>query len=264
MAQRISRAKRTLHTSGATFELPASHELGDRVRRALAVVYLLYNEGYAASTGSRPDPHRPVRGGDPAGPPGPPAAARRPRGHGTARADAPPGRAAAGARHGIRRPGDPRRAGPQPLGPRPRRRGHRPARLDDRRRSRARRVPAAGRDRRGARPGAHGGRHRLAAGRSRCTACSSRWPRARSSRWRAPWPSPRPRARMPQHRCSTASNRAWATTSGARGQRPRRRAARRPRHRPPPLPRGRGPGDQPRRATPPDPPGSRASRSHQR
>ncbi len=52
MAQRISRAKRTLHTSGATFELPASHELGDRVRRALAVVYLLYNEGYAASTGS--------------------------------------------------------------------------------------------------------------------------------------------------------------------------------------------------------------------
>ncbi len=52
MAQRISRAKRTLHTSGATFELPASDELGDRVRRALAVVYLLYNEGYAASTGA--------------------------------------------------------------------------------------------------------------------------------------------------------------------------------------------------------------------
>ena len=52
MAQRISRAKRTLHTSGTTFELPASDELGDRVRRALAVVYLLYNEGYAASAGA--------------------------------------------------------------------------------------------------------------------------------------------------------------------------------------------------------------------
>ena len=52
MAQRISRAKRTLHTSGATFELPAGDELGDRVRRALAVVYLLYNEGYAASAGA--------------------------------------------------------------------------------------------------------------------------------------------------------------------------------------------------------------------
>ena len=51
MAQRISRAKRTLRESGATFELPATDELGDRVQRALAVVYLLYNEGYAASTG---------------------------------------------------------------------------------------------------------------------------------------------------------------------------------------------------------------------
>ena len=52
MAQRISRAKRTLRDSGATFELPATDELGDRVQRALAVVYLLYNEGYAASTGT--------------------------------------------------------------------------------------------------------------------------------------------------------------------------------------------------------------------
>ena len=45
MAQRISRAKRTLRDSGAPFGLPANEELGDRVRRALAVVYLLYNEG---------------------------------------------------------------------------------------------------------------------------------------------------------------------------------------------------------------------------
>ena len=52
MAQRISRAKRTLRESGATFELPASDALGDRVQRALSVVYLLYNEGYAASTGT--------------------------------------------------------------------------------------------------------------------------------------------------------------------------------------------------------------------
>jgi len=53
MAQRISRAKRTLRESGATFELPATDELGERVRRALAVVYLLYNEGYAASSGAQ-------------------------------------------------------------------------------------------------------------------------------------------------------------------------------------------------------------------
>ncbi len=52
MAQRISRAKRTLRDSGATFERPATDDLGDRVQRALGVVYLLYNEGYAASTGT--------------------------------------------------------------------------------------------------------------------------------------------------------------------------------------------------------------------
>jgi predicted RNA polymerase sigma factor len=52
MAQRISRAKRTLRESRVSFELPASGELGDRVQRALAVVYLLYNEGYAASSGA--------------------------------------------------------------------------------------------------------------------------------------------------------------------------------------------------------------------
>ena len=51
MAQRISRAKRSLRESGATFALPANDALGGRVQRALAVVYLLYNEGYAASTG---------------------------------------------------------------------------------------------------------------------------------------------------------------------------------------------------------------------
>ena len=52
MAQRISRAKRALRDSGASFTLPPTKELGARVQRALAVVYLLYNEGYAASTGS--------------------------------------------------------------------------------------------------------------------------------------------------------------------------------------------------------------------
>ena len=52
MAQRISRAKRTLRELGEPFALPLGDELGSRVERALAVVYLLYNEGYAASTGT--------------------------------------------------------------------------------------------------------------------------------------------------------------------------------------------------------------------
>lgn len=52
MAQRISRAKRTLRDAGEPFALPPADRLGTRVQRALAVIYLLYNEGYAASTGA--------------------------------------------------------------------------------------------------------------------------------------------------------------------------------------------------------------------
>jgi RNA polymerase sigma factor (sigma-70 family) len=58
MGQRISRAKRTLADVRADFELPVG---ADRLRRlddVLAVIYLVFNEGYAASTGddwTRPD-----------------------------------------------------------------------------------------------------------------------------------------------------------------------------------------------------------------
>ncbi len=76
MAQRISRAKRTLRDAGEPFALPPDDRLGTRVQRALAVIYLLYNEGYAASTGRRPDPRRPLRRGDPAGAARAPAAPR--------------------------------------------------------------------------------------------------------------------------------------------------------------------------------------------
>jgi RNA polymerase sigma factor (sigma-70 family) len=51
MGQRISRAKRTITESKAEFELPTGE---DRVRRlddVMAVVYLIFNEGYAATAG---------------------------------------------------------------------------------------------------------------------------------------------------------------------------------------------------------------------
>ena len=51
MAQRISRAKATLRDLGEPFDLPVGDRLEVRVARALAVLYLLYNEGYAASAG---------------------------------------------------------------------------------------------------------------------------------------------------------------------------------------------------------------------
>ena len=52
MATRISRAKRQVRDSGERFSLPPDDELGERVTRVLHVLYLLYNEGYVATSGA--------------------------------------------------------------------------------------------------------------------------------------------------------------------------------------------------------------------
>jgi predicted RNA polymerase sigma factor len=49
--QRIVRAKRTLKEARVPFEIPAPSELGERLESVLGVVYLIFNEGYAATTG---------------------------------------------------------------------------------------------------------------------------------------------------------------------------------------------------------------------
>jgi len=51
MAQRIVRAKKTLTDKGVRFELPTADELSDRLGPVLEVVYLIFNEGYAATSG---------------------------------------------------------------------------------------------------------------------------------------------------------------------------------------------------------------------
>jgi len=51
VAQRISRAKRTLAETAVPFELPAQQELPERLSSVLEVVYLVFNEGYAATAG---------------------------------------------------------------------------------------------------------------------------------------------------------------------------------------------------------------------
>jgi RNA polymerase sigma factor (sigma-70 family) len=51
IGQRISRAKRTLADSGVPFEMPGADERGERLASVLAVVYLIFNEGYAATAG---------------------------------------------------------------------------------------------------------------------------------------------------------------------------------------------------------------------
>jgi predicted RNA polymerase sigma factor len=51
IAQRIVRAKRTLSEARHPFELPPREQLGERLAAVLEVVYLIFNEGHAATSG---------------------------------------------------------------------------------------------------------------------------------------------------------------------------------------------------------------------
>ena len=58
MGQRISRAKKTLSAAHAEFELPTGLDRSRRIDDVMAVVYLIFNEGYTATSGQdwmRPD-----------------------------------------------------------------------------------------------------------------------------------------------------------------------------------------------------------------
>ena len=56
MAQRISRAKQRIKSSGVPFRMPTERERAERLSAVLHVLYLIFNEGYTSSTG--PTLHR--------------------------------------------------------------------------------------------------------------------------------------------------------------------------------------------------------------
>jgi RNA polymerase sigma factor (sigma-70 family) len=51
MAQRISRAKQSIKSAGATFGMPPAEERAERLRVVLHVLYLIFSEGYTTSSG---------------------------------------------------------------------------------------------------------------------------------------------------------------------------------------------------------------------
>ncbi len=54
VAQRIVRARRKIVAAHIPYRMPSDDEMGERLREVLAVLYLMFNEGYLASSGATP------------------------------------------------------------------------------------------------------------------------------------------------------------------------------------------------------------------
>ena len=120
IAQRIVRAKRTLAEARVPFEVPRGEDLAARLPSVLEVIYLVFNEGYAATRGDDwMRTHGPLRGRSAARADFRRARSRRGGAPRPRRADGAARLARAGPRGPVGRAHPAPRPGPRPLGPAP-------------------------------------------------------------------------------------------------------------------------------------------------